>query len=295
MATINRNIPLVVIVGPTASGKTDLAMKLAVECGGEILCADSRTIYRGMDIGTAKPSVEEQRAVPHHLLDIREPGQPFSVAEFQTLARQAISEIRGRGNVPFLVGGSGLYVDSIIFDYKFSAQADDAQRQRLEQLSLAELHEYCSENNIQLPENAQNKRYVIRAIEQNGVNIQRQDVLIEDCLVVGISTNKDTLRQRITHRADALFGAGMMDEAIRVGLQYGWNNEAMTGNVYRLAKAVYEGDLSLDAARERFITLDWRLAKRQLTWFKRNPFIHWGDRQELDKLIRTYLVSNKTC
>jgi tRNA dimethylallyltransferase len=144
--------PLIVIVGPTASGKSALAMQLAERFGGEIICADSRTVYKGMDIGTAKPSAEDQARVPHHGLDLVEPGERFSAVDFKNYATQTIADIRARGKIPFLVGGTGLYVDAVIFDYHFG-QADPELRAKLEALSLEELHEYCRNNNIKLPEN----------------------------------------------------------------------------------------------------------------------------------------------
>src|ERR1700758_1680789 len=162
--------PLVVIVGPTASGKTKLAVELAEKFGGEIICADSRTVYRGMNIGTAKPTEEERRRVPHWGLDLVDPDQRFTAADFKSYAEQKISEIRARGRMPFLVGGTGLYIDGVIFDYRFGTAPDEKLRAQLEKMSLEELHEYCAKNNIMLPENDKNKRYVIRAIEQKSIN-----------------------------------------------------------------------------------------------------------------------------
>jgi tRNA dimethylallyltransferase len=130
-------LPLVVIVGPTASGKSATAMRIAKEYGGEIICADSRTIYKGMDIGTAKPTAEDRRQVPHWGLDLVEPGQQFTAADFKEYANQKIYEIRQRGNLPILVGGTGLYVDGVIFNYRFG-KTNPELRKKLEQLSLDE-------------------------------------------------------------------------------------------------------------------------------------------------------------
>ena len=149
--------PLVVIVGPTASGKTAVAIELAGRFDGEIICADSRTIYKGMDVGTAKPSAKEQAAVPHWGLDLVEPGERFTAADFQRYAVAKIAEFRARGRVPFLVGGTGLYVDAVLFGYEFGPEATARQRQELEGWSLLQLQEYCVKNNIKLPENSQNK------------------------------------------------------------------------------------------------------------------------------------------
>lgn len=269
--------PLVVIVGPTASGKTALAIEMAKRFDGEIICADSRTIYKGMDIGTAKPTATEQAETPHWGLDLVEPGERFTAADFQQYANNKIAAIRRRGKVPFLVGGTGLYVDSVLFDYQFGAEPDPERRRVLEAMTLSELHKYCENNNILLPENSSNKRYVIRAIEQKTINNRRRTSPISNSIIVGIATNKDILRTRIEHRSEQLFADGIVEEAKRLGNKYGWNSEAMTGNIYPLVKQVLEGSLNEDELQQKFIIQDWRLAKRQLTWLKRNRFIEWHD------------------
>ena len=144
MATqsLERELPLIVIAGPTASGKTALAVRLAERFGGEIICADSRTIYRGMDIGTAKPTRDERASVPHWGLDLVEPGERFTVATFKAYAEQKIAEIRERGNIPFLVGGTGLYIDAIVFDFAFAGEANEVLREQLEQMNVQELQKY---------------------------------------------------------------------------------------------------------------------------------------------------------
>ena len=143
---IDPSIPLIAIVGSTASGKTELAIGLAEAYNGEIICADSRTIYRGMDIGTAKPTADERSRVRHHLLDIIDPNQRLSVAEFKQLAESTISDIHNRGKVPFLVGGSGLYIDSILYDYTFASEADPKLRTKLDGMSSEELIELLHES-----------------------------------------------------------------------------------------------------------------------------------------------------
>jgi tRNA dimethylallyltransferase len=188
--------PLVVIVGPTASGKTALAIELAEQFNGEIICADSRTVYKGMDIGTAKPTKKEQSKVPHWGIDIVDPDQRFTAADFKKYVLQKIAEIRSRGHVPFLVGGSGLYVDSVIFDYEFGDEADENLRRKLNTMTVDELKNYCIINNIVLPENHKNQRYLIRKIELNGVQPKRNNQPINDIIVVGISTDKIELRKK---------------------------------------------------------------------------------------------------
>lgn len=288
------NLPLIVVVGPTASGKSAFAIEVAERFSGEIICSDSRTVYRGMDIGTAKPSAEDRARVPHWGLDLVEPGQRFTAADFQEYANQKIAEIRKRGNLPLLVGGTGLYVDGVIFDFKFG-KTDPMLRSQLENLSLDDLKKYCANNNVEVPENEQNRRYVIRAIEQNGVNRERLATPIANTVVVGIATDRDILRTRIEQRAEQLFADGMVDEAKMLGEKYGWDSEAMTGNIYPLVRKHLAGELTYDELKRAFITADWRLAKRQLTWLKRNPHINWLQldeaREYLYKLLNNSVLS----
>ena len=285
MADESLNLPLVVIAGPTASGKTSLAIKIAKKFNGEIICADSRSIYKGMDIGTAKPNKLEQSEVPHWGLDLVNPDEYFSVADFKKYALEKIEEIRSRGNIPFLVGGTGLYIDSIIFDYQFGGKADSDKREKLNNMSISQLLEYCNKNNIQLPENSQNKRYIIRNIERNGDTLKRRQNPIDNVIIVGITTEKAVLRKRIEQRIEQLFDDGAVKEAKILGEIYGWDGEAFKGNVYPLARLYILGFITFEEMRIKLITLDWRLAKRQLTWLRRNSFIQWGTVAELESCL----------
>ena len=139
---------LLAIVGPTASGKTELALRVAAAIPAEIICADSRTVYKGLDVGTAKPSAFEQSQVPHHGLDIVTPDQTFSAAEFQRYAQQWIADIRKRDKLPIIVGGTGLYVEALLYDYQFGQPIDQERREVLEGMTLEALHKYCVLNNI---------------------------------------------------------------------------------------------------------------------------------------------------
>jgi len=282
--------PLVVIVGPTASGKSALAIELAKAFNGEIICADSRTVYKHMDIGTAKPSAEDQAAVPHWGLDLVEPGEVFTAADFKKYALLKAQQIRERSHVPFLIGGTGLYVDGIIFDYEFGQPRPELRKQ-LEDLSLEELKTYCANNNVVLPENENNRRYVIRAIEQESINSKRLRSPIDNVILVGITTERDELRRRIAARAEQLFENGMLEEALKLGETYGWDSEAMTGNIYKLVKQYLDGKLTLDELKQKNITADWRLAKRQMTYMKRNPYIKWLTLDDAREYIKTALKS----
>lgn len=279
-------LPLIVLVGPTASGKTALAVDLAQRFNGEIICADSRTIYKEMDIGTAKPSQSDRTTVPHWGLDLVEPGQRFTAADFKKYAYEKIDNIRSRGKVPLLVGGTGLYIDAVLYDYQFGSDVDQAKRAVFESMSLSELYKYCTKNNVKLPENFKNKRYVIRSIELSGEKHKRNAVKIANSMVVGITTEKAILLERIKDRTEHLFDDGVVEEAIRLGEKYGWENEAMTGNVYPILQLLVNGSLTKKEATTQIETRDWQLAKRQITWFKRNSDIAWFS---LDG-ARTYLV-----
>ena len=291
METNSIEPPLIAIVGPTASGKTDLAIRLAKQYEGEIICADSRTVYKHMDIGTAKPTKNEQQHVPHWGLDLVKPGEKFSAADFKKFAVSKIKEIRLRGKVPFLVGGTGLYVDAVLFDYEFGDREDATLREALNLMTIEELHKYCIENNIMLPNNKYNKRYVIRAIEQKSINTKRQNVPMNNSFIVGITTDKELLRTRISRRIEQLFEDGVVDEAIKLGNMYGWDSEAMTGNIYPLVRQYVNGEQTLLEIKEKAITLDWRLAKRQLTWLRRNQYIVWKDVKEAEHYLANILAS----
>ena len=285
------HLPLIVIIGPTASGKTSLAIRLAKKYRGEIICADSRTVYRGMNIGTAKPSLEEQQGVSHWGLDLVDPGDSFSVSQFKDYARQKIKEIRSRVNIPFLVGGTGLYIDSVIFDFQFGAKYSKEKRANLQEMTISELQQYCVNHDVSLPENSKNKRYLIRAIERAGKKSSGLEVPLSNTIVVGITTGKQLLRQRITDRAKKMFKDGVVEETIELANNSGWCNEAMTGNVYPIIKKLIEKEIDEDQAIREFIVSDVNLVKRQLTWFRRNPFIEWGDVHSCEQYLSRVLDS----
>ncbi len=272
MATV---APLIVITGPTASGKSALALELAERYNGEIICADSRTVYEGMDIGTAKPSEQDQKRVRHHLLDVITPDQRFTAADFQTLAREAIADIRARGKTPFVVGGTGLYIDGLILDYKFGDEADAELRKKREKMSSEELVLELKKQHIEVPHNHDNKRHLIRALEQGVINRNREGSPQNGVFVVAIATEKAVLYERISRRADEIFDLGVVNETEALMAKYGPQFESMSGNIYPIAGQLIEGSLTVEGAKELSIIKDRQLAKRQITWLKRHDFVKW--------------------
>ena len=283
--------PLIVIVGPTASGKTSLAINLAEIYGGEIICADSRTVYKDMDIGTAKPSYEDCQRVPHWGIDLIYPYEYFSAAEFKQYALKKIEDIRSRNKIPFLVGGTGLYIDAIVFDYKFGNKSDVKKRTLLEKLTIEELWEYCSKNNIELRDNSDNKRYVIRCIEQGGINNSRKVEINNNIIVVGISTDRDNLRKRIKDRIEQFFDNNVVEEARILGKIYGWDNRAMSGNIYPILHKYIDNKINIEEAKAEIFYRDWHLAKRQMTWFRRNKNIEWLELNQVPSYIYSRMAS----
>lgn len=282
---------LIAIVGPTASGKTSLAIDIAKRHGGEIICADSRTVYKSMNIGTAKPSLQEQDAVPHWGLDLVALNEKFSAADFKNYAAEKIAEIQARGKLALLVGGTGLYVDSVLYDFTFGPEPDEAERVRLNDMTIDELQEYCIKNNIELPRNGQNKRHLVRTIELSNVSGIGKSPIRADSIIVGIATNVNTLRSRIEARTEHMFANGVVEEASMLGKKYGWNAQAMTGNIYPLIKKHLDSNGSLADTKVNCSTADFQLAKRQMTWFRRNPDIMWAEFSSAKSYIERCLAT----
>ncbi|MBO4812640.1 tRNA dimethylallyltransferase [Candidatus Saccharibacteria bacterium] len=239
------HIPTIIILGPTGSGKTGVSIELAKALNGEIISADSRAIYKGMDIGTAKPTKEEQSSVPHYGLDLVEPGERFTVADWKTYAEDKIKDIRSRGKVPIVVGGTGLYIDALIYDYKFKGPTG----------------------------------HKIGDIEQKSCS-DRKDIK-GDYLIIGIKCKTEDLRTRLKKRIDKMFCQDLYDELNSLVQKYGWGSGAMKSDIYEYAWKYLEGELTLEEAKEKCFYEDWHLAKRQMTWFKRNTQIEW---MELEKV-----------
>lgn len=254
-------------------------MKLAKEFNGEIICADSRTIYKGMDIGTAKPTVAEQKAVPHWGLDLVNPGEAFSAAKFKNYAEAKIKDIQNRGKLPILVGGTGLYVDGVLFNFGFIAsfaRTDPAKREELENLSIEELQEIVQKNGYVMPENAKNRRHLVRTIERQGQQGAKSQTPVANSLIIGLMPPDEVLKKRIAARAEQIFKLGIIKET--QGLLNKYGKRALTGTggiVYKIVIRVISREIDETQAKELFKTADWQYARRQKTWFKHNAHIKW--------------------
>ncbi|HSE28989.1 MAG TPA: tRNA (adenosine(37)-N6)-dimethylallyltransferase MiaA [Candidatus Saccharimonadales bacterium] len=280
--------PLLVIVGPTSSGKTSFAIKMAQKYKGEIISADSRTIYRGMDIGTAKPTEQDIKKNPHHLINIVDPDQRFTVADFKKMATKTIDEVWNRGKIPIMVGGSGLFIDSVIYNYSFGRSPGQHDRESLNELSIEELQAKCKELGISLPENSTNKRYLVRAIEVGGLS-KKDNVVRDNTLIVGIYNERTELKNRIERRLEQMLQSGVIEETKKLSKKYGWNCEPMKSNIYRSLRGYLNDEIDLDQAKQEIIKSDIRLAKKQMTWFKRNKSIVWGVPDELEPIIDNFV------
>jgi len=233
--------PLVVILGETASGKSALALEIAKRFNGEIICADSWTVYKDFDIGTAKPSGLDRAMAPHHLLDVASAHGGFNAVVFQQLALAAMKSIAARGRLPILVGGTGLYIDSVIYHYEFLAAPPPGMREVLNKLSLDELLERAERQGL-LTEgiDTRNKRRVIRLIENEG-KLPSRKPLRENTLLLGVSVPRDELRSRVELRVDAMLAAGLEDEVAHLKDEYGWDAEPMKGIGYREWQKYFDG------------------------------------------------------
>ena len=287
--------PLVILVGPTAVGKTAASIGLAKALNGEIISGDSMQIFRGLDIGTAKITVSEMAGVPHHLLDIKEPWETFSVAEFKERADAAIAQIAGRGKMPILVGGSGFYINSVLYDYHFGeADCDLAYRQYLQQYAIQNGKEALWKLlNEQDPKSAQrlhsnDTKRVIRALEVlyvTGVPASERQYTVDkrsmryQAAYLALNLPRDILYQRINQRVDLMIAQGLEQE-VRQALVQGVPKNAlsMTSLGYRQMIQYLDGEISLEKAIE-LIKRDTRhFAKRQLTWFRHDPNIQWVEK-----------------
>jgi len=272
---------LIVIAGTNASGKSGLGVALAEKYGGEIVSADSRQVYRGLDLGSGKITPEEMRGVPHHLLDVCAPGDFFSMADFQRLAYAAINGILQRGRVPFLVGGTGLYVDAVADGYELSAQAPDlALRARLETYETPALYAMLKER---LPDTAvdpKNRNRVMRALERlaaDDYHPGRRSPRYET-LKFGVTWPREVLKRRIDERLERRLSQGMVQE-VQFLMDSGVSPEFLDklGLEYRYLTRYLLGTLTYEQMTDELGRAIKRFAKRQMTWFRREENLHWLD------------------
>ncbi len=294
-------IPLVVIAGPTATGKTEVAVEVARELNGEIVSADSMQIYHFMDIGTAKPNVQEMKGVSHHLIDIIDPDTDFTVAIFQKLAREAIKSIYLCGRIPLLVGGTGFYIDAVIYDYDFSgARADDEFRkslqQKAEQKGNEAVHKLLQtvDPDTAARIHVNDLKRTIRALEiqrQTGAagalfrNNNKQTYQDYDVLFIVLYYERETLYKRIETRVDKMIDRGLVKE-VQGLLDAGYHRGlvSMQGLGYKEIAGFIYNEYSLDEAVQLLKRNTRRFAKRQLTWFRRYSSIKWIDMEKYDTI-----------
>lgn len=289
--------PLVILTGPTAVGKTKLSISLAKAIGGEIISADSMQVYRHMDIGSAKITEEEKQGVAHHLIDLLEPTGEFDIVRFQTLAKQAVEEIRQKGHIPILVGGTGFYIQSVVYDIDFSEHdGQSGLRRRLEEQTktpegIHALHEKLREVDPASAEaiHENNVKRVVRALEfyeENGVPIsahneaQRQKASPYTFCYFVLTDKRETLYERIDARVDQMMGQGLLEEVESLKKR-GCTRDmvSMQGLGYKELLDYLDGQITLDEAVYRIKRDTRHFAKRQITWFKREKEVIWLDRQ----------------
>ncbi len=306
---------LLVIVGPTASGKSDLAVRIAEwiaaqkicgYSGAEVISADSRQVYRGLDIGTGKITPEEMRGIPHHLLDVADPHDRFTTMDWKTRAEEAVTDIVSRGNLPIICGGTGFYISTLIDNLAFPDVEMDPEEQKL--LESRPADELFQELQRLDPARAatidsMNKRRVVRAIviarELGAVPpVTRSTTLKYDVLMIGIKPDDLDLRQKIQKRLISRLDTGMIEEAQRLhapppegaGLSYERMDEL--GLEYRYLARFLKGELDRDGLIGELSAKIWQYAKRQMTWFKRDAQIRWfrpGDLVEIYGTVRAHL------
>ncbi len=291
---------VVVVLGPTASGKSDLAVELARAFNGEVISADSRQVYRGLTIGTGKVSKHEMKGVRHHLLDVADPRRQFSVTRFIALAKRAIKEIERRGKLPIICGGTGFYIDALINGIVLPEVPPNKKlRATLERKTARELLERLQKEDLERAStiDAFNKRRLIRALEITNVFGKVPRLSKTSCynpIKIGIQFSMETLRKRIHARLKSRLKRGMLSEARRLhehGLS--WKRMEVLGLEYRCLSYYLQGTLSRKEFEERLEREIYRYAKRQLTWFNRDKSIRWiDDPTDAKKLVRQWLSTS---
>jgi tRNA dimethylallyltransferase len=290
MESQSNKLPLIVIVGETASGKSSLSLDLAKRFEGEIICADAMTVRRELEIGAAKPTHQDRSQVRHHLLDVAGPCDDFTAAVFKRLADQAVSEITTRRRLPILVGGTGLYIDSVIFDYSFLPPSEKSTRSLLNEMSIEELLALIVNKGFSLEGiDVRNKRRLVRLVEDAGVRPTRSPIR-QNTLILGLSVGGSELLEKVTARLNEMLDVGLEVEVKNLSEKYGWDCEALKAIGYKEWRPYFEGLISLDEVKQKIIKSTLDLAKRQRTWFKRNRHINWISKsEEAVEMVTTFL------
>lgn len=302
MKRLDAKQKLLVIIGPTAVGKTKLSIELAHRFNAEIISGDSMQIYRGMDIGTAKIKKDEMEGIPHHLIDIKEPYENFSVAEFQHLVRAKIKEIAEKGKLPMIVGGTGLYIQSVIYDYRFAdVPGDEALRRKLEEraneIGNEALHKELMEK---APVSAahihpNNRRRVIRALEifhltggktMHDFQINQQPELMYQTALIGLTMEREKLYERINQRVDLMMKQGLLEEVKSLHSQGLRDCQSIQAIGYKEIYEYLDGKISLEQAVENLKQNSRRYAKRQLTWFRNKMDVQWFNMTDVTNLSK---------
>ncbi len=297
---MSEKIKLIAVVGPTAVGKTALGIELAQQFNGEIISGDSQQVYRQLDIGTAKATPKEQAAAPHHLIDVRDVDETYSVYDFVVEASQAIADITNRGKLPIIVGGTGLYLQSLLEGYHLGGQVDQekvlAYRKELDQLSDDVLFEKIAELGKEIPQ--LNRRRAIRALELDkfGENLENKETNYE-ALLIGLNDDRQVLYERINHRVDVMVENGVLDEAKWLYDNYR-DAQAARAIGYKELFPYFAGEASLDDCIEKLKQNTRRFAKRQLTWFRNRMAVTFYNVSEADfkakvaEAVKEFLEAN---
>lgn len=292
-------VKIIAVVGPTAVGKTALGIELAKRFNGEIISGDSQQVYRHLDIGTAKATLEEQAEAPHHLIDVREVDEAYSAYDFVKEASAAIEDITSRGKLPIIVGGTGLYLQSLLEGYHLGGQVNQeevlAYRQELEQLADAVLFDKIAEQDIEIPE--LNRRRAIRALELAtfGQDLENKETPYE-ALLIGLNDDRQVLYERINHRVDVMVEKGLLDEA-----KWLYDNhrdvQAARAIGYKELFPYFAGQASLEESVDKLKQNTRRFAKRQLTWFRNRMAVSFymvsesDVKKQINKAVQDFLAN----
>ncbi len=299
---------VIVVIGPTSVGKTKMGVEIAKALHGEVISGDSMQIYKGMDIGTAKVTKEETEGIVHHLVDILEPTDSYSVKDFQTAVREKISEIEARGKLPIIVGGTGLYIKAALYDYEFSETKDDHElfREKFKDYSNEEIYAYLKDidDKSALELHPNNRQRVLRAIEifeqtgtkKSDILALQEHVCLYDAYFVGLTLERDVLYERINHRVDKMKDIGLekeVNDLYQQGLKR--ENQSMKAIGYKEWFDYFEGLIAKEDVYEYIKKHSRQYAKRQYTWFKNQFDVHWYkvNLESFDKTVSKVLEDIK--